>query len=458
MDIQTLEALRPELDEFGEYFERCVKTRPSREHMRTYIAGQLSNLQRKSVEPIALRMGLAPRTLQQFLATHRWDEAAMVGCLQRRVAERHAHAQAIGLIDETSFPKKGDRSPGVQRQHCGATGKVDNGVVSVHLGYVAGEFHALLDGDVYLPQSWLADKARCEQAGLRADVPYRTKPEIALGQVQAAATRGVRMAWLCADELYGRSHEFRLGVADLGITYVVEVPSNTTGRIVSRGRSTAARRVDALWRRGGPSWATWNVKDTEKGPAVWDVRAVRFHPTEEKVAGDEQWLLIARNALNHEEVKYFLSNAGREADPGVVLRVAFYRWHVERLFQESKDETGMDHYEGRTYRGWRRHLALTAVSVLFLSEQRGRLREEHAQPFTLEQVKQAIEVQLDPEMPRAEIRRQLGKVLDRILYYQRRNAAARASHTKTRLEQLDDAGVNLKAARTCPRVLQNVAL
>jgi len=426
--------------------------------MRSYISGQLSNLQRKSVEPIALRLDLPPRTLQQFLSTHRWNEEALVECLQRRVAERHAHAQGIALIDETSFPKKGERSPGVQRQHCGATGKVDNCVVSVHLGYVAGDFHALLDGDVYLPKNWLEDPQRCKEAGIPVDAPYRTKPQIALEQVQAAAACGVTMAWLCADELYGRSHEFRWGVADLGVRYVVEVPSNTTGWIAGRGGETPARRVDSLWERGGPSWQTWNVKDTEKGPAVWDVRAVRFHPTEEEVAGDEQWLLIARNALNRDEVKYFLSNAGREVDTGVVLRVAFYRWHIERLFEESKDETGMDHYEGRTYRGWMRHLALTAVSILFLSEQRHRLREDDAEPFTLEQVKQAIEVQLDPEMPRTEVLRQLRKVLERIRYHQRRNAVARASHTKTRLKRLEDAGVVLRKARNCPRVLRNVAL
>jgi SRSO17 transposase len=453
VDIKTLELLRPELDQFTEELGRCVKTRPSRRLMRTYVAGQLSDLQRKCVEPIALHTGVAPRTLQQFLATHCWDESAVVECLQQRITERHAHEQAIALIDETSFPKKGEKSPGVQRQHCGATGKIDNCVVSVHLGYVAGDFHALLDGDIYLPESWLEDEDRCQEAGIPEDVVYRTKPQIALEQVEAAVARGVTMAWLCADELYGRSHEFRLGVADLGLTYVVEIPSNTTGWMASRGTSGKARRVDGLWLRGGPAWESWNVKDTEKGPAVWDVRAVRFHPAEERVAGDQQWLIIARNSLDHDEVKYFLCNAGQDAELGVMLRVAFYRWHIERLFRETKTQTGMDHYEGRTYRGWRRHLALTSVSVLFLSEQRQRLREQETSEFTLEQVKQVIEVQLDPEMPRAEVRRQLGKVLMRIEYHQRRNATARKSHAKTKRAKLAKAGVDLRAARCCPRLL-----
>ena len=452
MDIKTLEELRPNLDDFVHEIGACIKTRPSRKHLRSYVAGQLSNLQRKSVEPIALRTGVAPRTLQQFLSAHCWDDAAVVECLQRRVASKHGHAQAIALIDETSFPKKGDKSPGVQRQHCGATGKIDNCVVSVHLGYVAGEFHAMLEGETYLPESWLEDEMRCKEAGIPLDTPYRTKPEIALAQVETAVGRGVAFAWLCADELYGRSYEFRLGVADLGITYAVEIPCNLTGWLPSRGKPGEARRVDGLWRRGGPPWESWNVKDTEKGPAVWEVRAVRFCPREEKVAGDEQWLLIARNVLDRDEVKYFLCNAKRDADLGVMLRVAFYRWHIERLFRESKNETGLDHYEGRTYQGWRRHFVLTSVSILFLSEQRQRMRSD-TEPFTLEQVKQAVEIQLDPEMPPAEVQRQLGKVLNRLLYHQRRNATARRSHTKTRRKRLEEAGVDLTSVRCCPRVL-----
>jgi len=452
MDIEALEALRPALEEFALDFESCIKTRPSREHLRRYMAGQLSDLHRKSVEPIALMAGIPPRTLQQFLSIHQWEAESMVDCVQRRVAERHGYDRAIALIDETSFPKKGDKTPGVQRQHCGATGKIDNCVVAVHLGYVAGDFHALLDGDIYLPDSWLSDPERCLEAGIPEDARYRTKPDMALEQLAAACHRGVEMAWLCADELYGRSHEFRLGVADLGLSYVVEIPHNLTGWMASRSGDCKPRRVDRLWQRGGPTWETWHVKDTEKGPAVWEVRAVRFQPCEEGVAGDEQWLIIARNALKRDEVKYFLCNAPADAPLAEMLRVAFYRWHIERLFQESKDETGLDHFEGRRYQGWKRHLALTSLTILFLSEQRKRMRSED-EPFTLEQIKLVIEVQLDPEMPRSEVRRQLQKVLTRVTYYQRRNAVARRSHAKTKRRRLAEAGVDLASAQRCPQFL-----
>lgn len=455
MDLRVLESLPEELGRFAATFDKCVRTQPSRRHLLRYMAGQIGDRPRKSVEPIALAAGIPPRTLQEFLSFHRWDEEAVEACLQARIARDHPWPEAIGVVDETSFPKKGDKTPGVKRQHCGATGKVDNCVVTVHVGYVAGDFHAMLGGAPYVPEDWLRDADRREEAGIPEDLEFRTKWQIALDLLGRASNRGVRLRWLCADEYYGRAHEFRLGVADLGIRYVVEVPCNLSGRVVGRDAELPARRLDSLWERGGPSWETWNVKNTTKGPAVWQVRAVRFRATEEGVAGEEQWLLIARNALNHAEIKYFLSNAPAETDLAKLLHIAFCRWHVERLFQESKTEVGLDHYEGRTWIGLVRHLILTAASILFLAEQRKRLRCVGGDDgkFTLEQVKLAVEVQLDPEMPPEERRRKLGRTFEIIRYYQRRNEASRRSHEKKRLRQLADIGITVDTARRCPVAL-----
>ncbi len=375
MDLAQLASLRPELDRFARHFDACFQTHCSRRHLRTYIAGQLSNLPRKSAEPIALQAGVAPRTLQEFLAFHRWDDEAMRDRLQARVASRHAHREAIGVVDETSLPKKGDKTPGVQRQHCGATGKTDNCVVTVHLGYVAGDFHALLDGDLYLPQGWHEDRGRCRAAGIPDDIVYRAKWRIALEQIEGAVRRGVLLKWLCADEFYGRSYEFRLGVAELGLTYVVEVPCNLHGWSAARKQERKQRRLDRYAKGGAPPWQLWRVKDTDKGPAVWKVRSLRFHPAEEDVRGDEQWLIVARNVLTH-ETKYFLSNAPADTHLGTLLHVAFSRWHIERIFREAKNEAGLDHYEGRCYVGLHRHLVLTSLSVLFLAEQKQRLAAE----------------------------------------------------------------------------------
>ena len=184
------------------------------------------------------------------------------------------------------------------------------------------------------------------------------------------------MKWLTADEAYGRVGEFRRESAKQGLLYVVEVPCATTGWTAAMTeRGGDARRVDALWRRGGPSWEKYHVKNTEKGPVVWEARAVRFHAREDDGVGDEQWLIVARNVLS-DEVKYFLSNAPEATPRETMLRVAFTRWTVEHMFHEAKGEVGLRHFEVRRYKPVMRHLALSMVSLLFLSEEVKRLRGE----------------------------------------------------------------------------------
>ena len=385
------------LERFARQFDACIGSAPTRRHLRTYLAGQQSDLPRKSVEPIALEAGVAPRTLQEFLALHRWDHEEMRDRVQRIVAERHADAAAIGVIDETSFPKKGDQTAGVQRQYCGATGKIDNCVVTVHLGYATDGFQTLLDGDLYLPrESWDADPERRRKAGIPDAVSYRPKWQIALELLDRAAANGVRLKYLTADELYGGTGAFRRGVAERGLLYVVEVPrsihgwsrrpaisapaeKSATGRPRRRTRLAEgvqpARPVDELWKRGGPSWHAYHIKETGKGPVVWEARVTRFHLYEEGLPGEEVWLLVARNVLDG-EVKYFLSNAPEDAPVETLLHVAFSRSHIERLFETAKGEIGFDHFEVRRYRPLVRHLILSLVNLLFLAEQTERLRGE----------------------------------------------------------------------------------
>ena len=360
MDIRQLGELRGRLDEFVGEFDDCIKTRPSREHLRTYVNGQLGPLDRKSVEPIALDAGVPPRSLQEFLSLHRWDHEKTRRRVKELVVRRHASDRAVAVIDETSFAKKGDDTCGIQPQWCGETGKIDNCVVTVHIGYATDDFHALVDCDLFLPKkTWGTDP----------------KWRIAVDLLKRTVADGVRFKYAVADELYGRTCGFRQELADLGLLYVVEIPRSTKGWTAARsgGGELAPRRVEALWKRGGPSWEAFHVKDTEKGPVVWKVRAVRFRPLEEEVAGDEGWLIVARNVLT-DEVKYFLSNAPERTRRETMLRVAFTRWHVEKLFKESKGEVGLGHFEVRRYLPVMRHLILSMASLLFLVEQTERLR------------------------------------------------------------------------------------
>ena len=248
----------------------------------------------------------------------------------------------------------------MQRQWRGATGKKDNCVTTVHLGYAAGDFHALLDGDLYLPEeSWHEDRARCRKAHIPDEVVYRPKWRIALELLDRAISNGVHFHFLVADEAYGRVPAFRDGVAERVLVYVIEVPCSTMGWLKAlhreappvldgKGRHgrprTKSRRVDRLWKRGGPSWRCYHVKNTDKGPEVWEARIVRFLPSSDGVASEECWLVVARHVLTG-EVKYFLSNAPADTPAEVLLHVAFSRWHIERLFEEAQSHIGIDHFE-----------------------------------------------------------------------------------------------------------------
>jgi SRSO17 transposase len=377
--VEDVMAVRRNLGRFVGQFSGCIKTKRSRAHLRTYVAGQVSDLPRKSIEPMALAAGVAPRTLQEFLGLHRWDHKAVGRRLQRLVMRDHEDPNAIAVIDETSFVKKGDKTAGVQRQYCGTTGKTDNCVITVHLGYTAGDFHALVDGDLYLPQeTWDSDRERCRRAGIPDEVVYRPKWRIALDLLDRAMKNGMVFKYLVADEVYGRCVEFRAGVDERELTYVVEVNRNQYGwspAALGKHPLPDARRVDQLWKRGGPSWDLFHIKNTEKGPVVWEARATRFVPCKDGRPDKECWLIVARNMLDG-EVKYFLSNAPADTPIEVLLHVAFSRWRIERIFEDGKGEVGLDHFEVRRYLPIIRHLVLSMVSFLFLMEQTQKLQKK----------------------------------------------------------------------------------
>jgi SRSO17 transposase len=410
MDADQIRRLKPELDTFLGRFNDCFDRSDTRAHVPVYITGQLSDLQRKSVEPIALKAGVPVRTLQEFLSQHRWDEDRLRDRLQQIVATEHSSARSIGIIDETSYLKKGDKTPGVQRQHCGAVGKQDNCVVTVHLGYAVDDFHCLLDGELFLPESWSNDRQRCELAGIPDTVVYRPKTDIALELYDRARANGVTFEWLTFDEWYGVKPQFLRALDGRGQKFVGEVhkhfvawidpprvtkrpyrkgqrgPGRKTPRLVSGSRK--AQFVEDLLKYHpalrDQAWQRWRVKDGDKGPMVWEVKHTLIYPKDEDGLPDKPYhLLVARNVLQPEEIKYFVSNASPQTSVQKLLLVAFSRWRIERCFEDQKGEVGLDHYEGRRYVGLKRHLTMSAVSYLFLSRVHQRLAKKKSRPDRL---------------------------------------------------------------------------
>jgi SRSO17 transposase len=396
MDIPLIRRLKPALKKFLTLFDDCFPRKDTRVHLPVYISGQLSDIPEKSVEPIALNAGVPVRTLQEFLSQHRWDDDRARDRLQQIVRDEHAGPNSVGVFDETSDVKKGDKTPGVQRQWCGSVGKKENCIVTVHLAYARDGFHCLLDGELYLPESWSEDRARCREAGIPDDMVYRPKWKIALELYDRAAGNGLHFDWMTFDEGYGSKPEFLRELSARHQKFVGEVPRNFMGwikapRVVTRkyrkhgrgrGRksprlasgSPPASRVDSMLDRpglGDQPWVRWRIKDGHKGPMVWEVKYLRFHPVDaDGLPGEPLYLIVARDVLNPGELKFFVSNAPVGTSVQTMLLVAFSRWRVERCFEDQKSEIGLDQYEGRRYRGLKRHLILSCISYLFLSRMR----------------------------------------------------------------------------------------
>ena len=401
MDAKEIRRLKPELGRFLKRFADCFGRKDTRAHMPTYVEGQLSNLPRKSVEPIALAARVPVRTLQEFLSQHAWDEDAVRQRLQQIVAKEHGGKRTIGIIDETSDVKKGTKTPGVQRQWCGCVGKTENCIVTVHLAFAKDDFHCLLDGELFLPESWSEDRDRCDAAGIPVDMVYRPKWEIALEQYDRARQNGVAFEWLTFDEGYGAKTPFLRALDAREQRYVGEVPVNLTGwldtpKVTSRRTQNTGRpcniprltknsprpqRIDVLLEEhpvlANQPWQPYRIKDGDKGPMVWEVKHARLiRPDSKGLPGETLHLLVARNVLDQDEVKFFFSNAPEETSVGQILLVAFSRWRVERCFQDQKQDIGLDAWEGRRYVGLKRHLILSSVSYLFLARVRNKLREK----------------------------------------------------------------------------------
>ena len=207
----------PELENFLRRFDDCFVRKEQRGSLRAYLRGQLSDLPRKSIEPMALACGLPPRNPQQFLSLHGWDEAMVRDLVQQLIARGHYEPGSVAIVDETYHAKKGDKTPGVQRQWCGTKGATDNCVVTVHLAYAGDGLRTLLDSELFLPEkTWAEDRERCRAAGIPDEVVYRPKWKIASEMLDQARFNGVRSGWLTFDAGYGMHTDFMLAWDDRG--------------------------------------------------------------------------------------------------------------------------------------------------------------------------------------------------------------------------------------------------
>jgi SRSO17 transposase len=382
MTPEQIEALGPAFADYLEPYLFCCGYTQTFALLEVYCRGLLSDLKRKTCEPMALAAGVAVRTLQEFLRDHVWSFEQVRTLLQQHIAATLGGLPSddlgtVGLHDETGTVKSGRCTPGVQRQHCGEVGKLENCIVTVHTGVAKGCYKTLFDADLFLPQSWDDDRDRCKRAGIPDDVVYRPKWQIALAQLDRAHANGIRFDWFTFDEGYGDKPGYLEGLDDRQQRYVGEVPKSFRCFGTRPRPDQTASRADDLVRHSplfyGQDWQMVRLPRQTLGDQVWQVKAARVW----LAWGGEQtsWLLWARNPQTGEE-KYFISNAAPDEPVARILRAAFCRWNVEHGIRLSKSEIGFRHFEGRSYTALMRHLTLCCLTLTFVAGHSAGLRGE----------------------------------------------------------------------------------
>jgi len=400
MDARKLTKLRKDLTAFLDAVAGTLGNPRRRRWCETYVRGVLLDGQRKSIEPMAARLQAIEQgpedyeqALQQFVNQSPWDEQALLNGLQHWVGRQFGNDGYL-ILDDTGFPKQGQHSVGVARQYTGTLGKVASCQVAVTLQMATGREVLGLDARLYLPQAWAEDRVRCEKSGIPAEVTYEPKWQLALGMLQRAQANGLRGTVL-ADSLFGTVTEFRRGLEAAGWTYCVGIDS--TLKILDA--ATNFGPVPAYGGRGRPptrplkvragatspsvkQWAnehaadfrkvTW--REGSKGKMASRFAAWRVRPAHRLSAGAEPlgpcWLLAEWPQDGAQPSKFFFANLPSGTSLKRLVVTAKSRWWIEHSYRELKDELGLDHFEGRSWRGWHHHVVLVLLAYAFLQHLR----------------------------------------------------------------------------------------
>jgi SRSO17 transposase len=337
----------------------------ARQRARAYLQGLLSPAERKNAWQLAEMLGEAtPYATQQFLYRGVWDADAVRDDLRQYVVEQLGDDEAVLIVDETGFLKKGTHSVGVQRQYSGTAGRIENCQIGVFLAYATPHGTALIDRSLYLPQSWTDDRTRCLRAGIPDEVAFATKPEMALAMLQRAAADGVPFGWVTADSIYGDYRSIRLWLETIPKPYVLAVSAKESLPVGWQ----QVRVSDAVAQLPAEGWVRLSAGDGAKGPRLYDWQLVPLNAP--LIEGWRRWLLIRRSLDEPTETATFVCCAPADTPLATLVRIAGSRWRIESAFQQAKGEVGLDHYEVRSYAGWYRHVTFACLAHALLTVMR----------------------------------------------------------------------------------------
>jgi SRSO17 transposase len=381
-----------ELEGFHTAFRACFARSEPREHFFRYMVGQLSDLERKSIEPIALRVeGGKVRAMQRCLSEVAWDEARMVQTYHGLVRDDLGEPDGVVIFDETGFPKKGKDSVGVARQYCPGLGIVTNCQVGVFAAYASRQGYALVDTRLFLPEAWFTEAyaARRPKCQVPEVVTFQTKPQLAATMVRALEQEGLLpFKYVVADGLYGQSPTFLEAVeACRGKTYFVAVPADTRcwvqAPVTAHKRyrykgETRVKRVVAPTATPPVTverlahgvqdcfWYQRTVSEGTKGPMAYEFTRRLVTLSKEGLPQKTVWLVIKRTLGEPHHYWYSISNAPASTPFRVFVWLSGVRWAIEQCFEETKTELGMDQYEVRKYSGWYHHIMTCMLAHFFL--------------------------------------------------------------------------------------------
>jgi SRSO17 transposase len=354
-----------ELDRVHERIAGRFARAEPRSRVREYVSGLVAGLERKNGWTLAEWAGeVSPDGMQRLLRRADWDVDAVRDDVREYVIEQLGCPDGILIADDTGFLKKGTRSAGVQRQYSGTAGRTENCQVGVFLAYASARGHALIDRELYLPQSWTDDPERRRAAGIPQEVEFTTKPRQARAMLGRAIAAGVPFAWFTADETYGQAKFLQAWLEDRDVCYVMAIRCSDTLTTLE-GEQRADALVGAVPAR---AWQKISAGAGAHGPREYHWARIPVRPGWR--AGRGHWLLARRSLPDPAEIAYYACYGPRRSTTADLAWVAGSRWHIEECLQQAKGEAGLDHYQVRSWRAWYAHITLSMLALAWLAASR----------------------------------------------------------------------------------------
>jgi SRSO17 transposase len=389
---EDYEGLIDELGTFQSHFHDCFSRSETRENFFQYAVGQLSHLDRKSIEPMALNVeGGKVRPLQRFISGANWQDDKIGSIFRSMVNDDIGDESGVLIFDESGFVKKGEDSAGVSRQYCGSIGKVENSQIGVFAAYASKLGYTLIDNELYIPEKWFDDEHRekREKCEFPENLGFKTKPQLAAEMLKKIQSEGILpFSYVAADSVYGENPDFISAIEEnTGLIYFVSVGKDTkfwirqpivakktskqkgeavTKTVLTKGSAKAITANDFAKNLNDYFWYKRKVSEGTKGPIEYEFTKKRIVLSKKGLPDKNVWLIIKRSMEEKPQYSFFISNAPVSSRLKLFVWLSGVRWAIEQCFAETKKELGLDQYEVRKYMGWYHHILMTMLSHFFL--------------------------------------------------------------------------------------------